>query len=132
MLIVPQVRQDWPDLVNSGQQGVDAAAKWAQGPPLNLGSASVDELIDKGAQQAQGSVSSIAEWALSSLGVLGGVLTTMVLTLVASFMMRKMVRGSCPGCGAGAARGCTVMPSNWVTGCSRPSAPIFRPKRWCR
>lgn len=88
-LIVPQIRSDWPELLNSGQQGVDKAVKWAQGPPLHLGSGRLDDLANDAAQQVEGSVSSIASWALAGVGAVAGAITTGVLALIAAFMMLK-------------------------------------------
>lgn len=88
-IIVPQVRGDWPELLRSGQQGVDRVVSWLRGPPLNLKIGGVDEIVDSATQQASGSVSAIASWALASAGAIGSVVATAVLALVVSFMMLR-------------------------------------------
>ena len=87
--LAPQVRSQGQDLVNQASAGLDSLQEWVAGPPLNLGDDAIGELIDSGVSQLQSNGQVVAGYVLSSLGVIGNAVVTLVLALVLAFFFLK-------------------------------------------
>ena len=87
--LAPQVRSQGQDLVDQASAGLDSLQQWVAGPPLNLGDDAIGELIDSGVSQLQSNGQVVAGYVLSSLGVIGNAVVTLVLALVLAFFFLK-------------------------------------------
>ncbi len=87
--LAPQVRSQGQDLVDQASAGLDSLQEWVAGPPLNLGDDAIGELIDSGVSQLQNNGQVVAGYVLSSLGVIGNAVVTLVLALVLAFFFLK-------------------------------------------
>jgi len=87
--LAPQVRSQGQDLVDQASAGLDSLQQWVAGPPLNLGDDAIGELIDSGVSQLQNNGQVVAGYVLSSLGVIGNAVVTLVLALVLAFSFLK-------------------------------------------
>ena len=87
--LAPQVRSQGQGLVDQASAGLDSLQQWVAGPPLNLGDDAIGELIDSGVSQLQNNGQVVAGYVLSSLGVIGNAVVTLVLALVLAFFFLK-------------------------------------------
>lgn len=88
-LISSSIASGADDIADSATEALGQARQWVSGPPLNLGDGQFDGLIQKGVQQLQASIGSIANSLLTGVGtVTSGVVTGLVALLLAFFFVK--------------------------------------------
>lgn len=87
--IAPQVIGQSGALAASVSSGLTSLRTWLTGPPLNLGSDQIGDVIDDAIAALQRNASSIASGVLSSVGTIGSILTNAVLAVLLSFFFLK-------------------------------------------
>ncbi|GAA2685552.1 MULTISPECIES: AI-2E family transporter [Actinosynnema] len=88
-LISSSIASGADDIADSATEALGQAKQWVSGPPLNLGDGQFDGLIQKGVQQLQASIGSIANSLLTGVGtVTSGVVTGLVALLLAFFFVK--------------------------------------------
>lgn len=88
-VLFPQVQSQADDLVNQAAGGLTTVQKWVEGPPLNLSTDTLSDLVDKGIAQLRDNGQVIAGYVVSSLGTIGSAVVTLVLALVLTFFFLK-------------------------------------------
>ncbi len=89
VLLLPQVRDQADDLVNQAANGLSTVQAWIEGPPLNLSTDTLSDLVDQGISQLRDNGQVIAAYVVSSLGTIGSAIITLVLALVLTFFFLK-------------------------------------------
>ncbi|GAA1436806.1 AI-2E family transporter [Microlunatus lacustris] len=77
------------ELVDSAARGLQSLQGWVTGPPLNLRSEQLNDVVDLGVDRLQSSASQIAAGLFTGVSVVGSALITVVLVLVLSFFFIK-------------------------------------------
>ncbi|MFC6087915.1 AI-2E family transporter [Saccharothrix lopnurensis] len=88
-LITTSIASGVPEIADSATQALQQAREWLAGPPLNLGTSQLNDLVEQGTDQLQSSVGSIANGLLTGAGrVTSGVVTGVVALLLAFFFVK--------------------------------------------
>jgi predicted PurR-regulated permease PerM len=87
--ITPSVRKQFPDLVDSGQQGIETVMDWVAGPPLNLQSDQLDNMISQATSWVQDQTDQITQTAITGVSAVTSALVTLFVMLVLTFFFLK-------------------------------------------
>lgn len=88
-LVVNQLIDGLPNMVNSAEQGVQDIQEWVQGPPLNMTDADLDNLIEQGRSWVEENTQQLTDVGLSAVTGTVQFLTGFVLALVATFFFLR-------------------------------------------
>ena len=87
--IAPSVSKQIPELVESGTQGVQTILDWVAGPPLNLQSDQLDNMLDQATSWLQDQSSQITQTAVTGVSAITSALITLFVMLVLIFFFLK-------------------------------------------
>lgn len=87
--IAPSVVKQSSDLVDQGAEGIQRILEWVAGPPLNIESDQLNDLIDQVTQWVQGQASQITQTAISGASAATSAVVTLVTVLVLTFFFLK-------------------------------------------
>ncbi|MGV0867951.1 AI-2E family transporter [Corynebacterium kalidii] len=87
--IAPSVSKQIPELVNSGAQGVEQIQEWVAGPPLNLQSDQIDNMIDQATSWVQDQTDQITQTAITGVSAVTSAAITLFVMLVLTFFFLK-------------------------------------------
>jgi putative heme transporter len=88
-LVVNQLIDGLPDMVDSAEQGAQDIQEWVQGPPLNMTDADLDSLIEQGRTWVEDNTQQLTEVGLSAVTGTVTFFTGFVLALVATFFFLR-------------------------------------------
>ena len=88
-LTTVMVAGQWRDLADQFRAGVEQLMDWLAGPPFNLDTGELDDMIDQGLTYLQDNAGSLSQMVLAGLGTAGSIAVTLVLALILSFLMIK-------------------------------------------
>jgi predicted PurR-regulated permease PerM len=87
--IAPSVSKQIPDLVNSGSQGIVQIQEWVAGPPLNLQSDQIDNMIAQATNWVQDQTDQITQTAITGVSAVTSAAITLFVMLVLVFFFLK-------------------------------------------
>lgn len=87
--IMPSVSKQIPQLVDSGAQGVEQIQEWVAGPPLNLQSDQIDNMIDQATSWVQDQTDQITQTAITGVSAVTSAAITLFVMLVLIFFFLK-------------------------------------------
>jgi predicted PurR-regulated permease PerM len=88
-LITTSIVSGVPEIAESATSALGQAREWISGPPLNLATSQLDQLLQQGTDQLQASVGSIASGLLTGVGTVTSGLVTGVVALLLAFFFVK-------------------------------------------
>ncbi|WP_199443745.1 AI-2E family transporter [Umezawaea beigongshangensis] len=88
-LITTSIVSGVPEIASSATSALGQAREWISGPPLNLATSQLDQLVQQGTDQLQSSVGSIATGLLTGVGTVTSGLVTGVVALLLAFFFVK-------------------------------------------
>jgi predicted PurR-regulated permease PerM len=88
-LVVNQLINGLPDMVDSAEEGIVDIQEWVQGPPLNMTEADLDNLIEQGTTWVEENTSELTEVGLSAVTGTVQFISGFVLALVATFFFLR-------------------------------------------
>ncbi|MGP9760860.1 AI-2E family transporter [Corynebacterium sp. AOP12-C2-36] len=87
--ILPSVSKQIPELVDSGAAGIEQIQNWVAGPPLNLQSDQIDNMIDQATSWVQDQTSQITQTAITGVSAVTSAAITLFVMLVLIFFFLK-------------------------------------------
>lgn len=87
--IAPSVGKGIPDLVDSGSQGIAQIQEWVAGPPLNLQSDQIDNMIAQATNWVQDQTDQITQTAITGVSAVTSAAITLFVMLVLIFFFLK-------------------------------------------
>jgi predicted PurR-regulated permease PerM len=87
--IMPSVSKQIPQLVDSGAKGVEQIQEWVAGPPLNLQSDQIDNMIDQATNWVQDQTDQITQTAITGVSAVTSAAITLFVMLVLIFFFLK-------------------------------------------
>jgi predicted PurR-regulated permease PerM len=88
-LVVNQLINGLPEMVESAEKGIQDIQDWVQGPPLNMTEADLDNLIDQGTTWVEENTQELTDVGLSAVTGTVQFITGFVLALVATFFFLR-------------------------------------------
>lgn len=87
--VAPSVSNQIPQLVDRGAEGVEQIQSWVAGPPLNLQSDQIDNMIDQATSWIQDQTDQITQTAITGVSTVTSGLITLFVMLVLIFFFLK-------------------------------------------
>ncbi|MGO1950060.1 MAG: AI-2E family transporter [Mycobacteriaceae bacterium] len=88
-VIAPPVRKQIPELIDSGTAGVQTVLDWVAGPPLNLQSDQLDNMLDQATSWLENQTDQITQTATTAVSAVTSGVVTMFVMLVLIFFFLK-------------------------------------------
>ena len=88
-LLVPQVVDQLPQLVQAASGGIDRAEAWLAGPPFDLGAGQIGQAVQQLTQRLQDSAAAIVAQVFTGVTAIADGLVTLVLAVVLAFLFVK-------------------------------------------
>lgn len=87
--IAPSVSNQIPQLVDRGTEGVEQIQSWVAGPPLNLQSEQIDNMIEQATSWVQDQTDQITQTAITGVSAVTSGVVTLLIMLVLTFFFLK-------------------------------------------
>lgn len=87
--ILPSVSKEIPALVNRGAEGIEQIQNWVAGPPLNLQSDQIDNMIGQATSWIQDQTAQITQTAITGVSAVTSAAITLFVMLVLIFFFLK-------------------------------------------
>lgn len=87
--IAPSVSKQIPQLVDRGAEGIEQIQNWVAGPPLNLQSDQIDNMIDQATNWVQDQTDQITQTAITGVSAITSGAITLFVMLVLIFFFLK-------------------------------------------
>jgi len=88
-LVINQLIDGLPDMVDSAEQGIEDIQEWVQGPPLNMTDTDLDNLIAQGRTWVEENTQQLTDVGLSAVTGTVQFITGLVLALTATFFFLR-------------------------------------------
>jgi predicted PurR-regulated permease PerM len=88
-VLVPQVADQWSELSDSVGTGLSDLQDWIAGPPFNLDTAALDNVVNQAVDKLKANSSSIAGGLLTGVSTVGNLVVHLVLAIVLCFFFLK-------------------------------------------
>lgn len=87
--IAPSIAEQSGQVVDRAGEGLVAVEEWLAGPPLNVDSSQLSQLVDRGREWVQGQAGGIASGVFVGVAAVGSAVVTTLLVLVLTFFFLK-------------------------------------------
>ncbi|HIW91431.1 MAG TPA: AI-2E family transporter [Candidatus Corynebacterium avicola] len=87
--IAPSIREQIPQLVDSGEEGVNTILDWVAGPPLNLQSDQLENMVDQATSWLQDQTDQITQTAITGVSAISSAVVTLFVMIVLIFFFLK-------------------------------------------